>query len=136
VHSFGFSVADDRKLYIAGDCTRGALYSVYELLEREYGVRFYSHDCKKVPQQTKLDLPKNGTSYRYAPFFQGRAVPYEILQKGPDDWAAQMRQNGYNKRKTTVYGGNDNLLCWVHTFHKFLPIDKYRKAHPQWFAML
>ncbi len=131
-----YKIADDGKLYIAGDRTRGTLYAVYELLEREYGVRFYSPDCKKIPPQAKLALPARGKSYRYAPFFQGRAVPFEILQKGPEDWAAQMRQNGYNKPKTTAFGGNDNLLGWVHTFHKFLPIDKYRKSHPEWFAML
>lgn len=131
-----YKVTDDGTLFLAGDRTRGTLYAVYELLEREYGVRFYSHDYKKVPHQNKLALPKSGTSYRYAPVFQGRAIPYEVLQKGPEDWAAQMRQNGYGIPRTAEFGGNDRLLGWVHTFNKFLPIDKYRKAHPEWFAMV
>ena len=131
-----YKVAEDGTLYIAGDRTRGTLYAVYELLEREYGVRFFAPDCKKIPPRKTLELPKVGVCYRYAPVFQSRASAYEILQKGPDDWAAQMRQNGYHKPKSVEFGGHDTLLGWVHTFNKLIPPSKHYTAHPEWFAMV
>ena len=129
-----YKTAYDGTLYIAGDRTRGSLYAVYELLEQEYGVRFFAPDCVIVPPMKEFRLPKSGKDYRYAPHFENRSSAYEILQKGPEDWAAQMRQNGYGKPKTAEYGGHDTLLGWCHTFHKILPISKYGKEHPEWYA--
>ena len=57
-------------LYLAGDRPRGTLYAVYELLEKEFGVRFWTADATHVPKREKLELPQ--IDLRYAPPFEVR----------------------------------------------------------------
>ena len=61
-------------LYLAGDRPRGTLYAVYELLEKEFGVRFWTADATHVPKREKLELPQ--IDLRYAPPFEVRAAGY------------------------------------------------------------
>lgn len=43
-------------LYLAGDRPRGTLYAVYELLEKEFGVRFWTADATHVPKRGKARI--------------------------------------------------------------------------------
>ena len=65
-------------LYLAGDRPRGTLYAVYELLEKEFGVRFWTADATHVPKREKLELPQ--IDLRYAPPFEVRAAGYDLIR--------------------------------------------------------
>lgn len=68
-------------LYLAGDRPRGTLYAVYELLEKEFGVRFWTADATHVPKREKLELPQ--IDLRYAPPFEVRAAGYDLIRHDP-----------------------------------------------------
>ena len=60
-------------LFLSGERPRGSLYAVYELLENEFGVHFWSYDATDIPQTKTLELPKLDT--RYAPtLFIGKLI--------------------------------------------------------------
>ncbi|MBR6169619.1 MAG: hypothetical protein IKQ51_02795, partial [Bacteroidaceae bacterium] len=83
-------------VWIAGDRPRGTLYAVYEFLEREYGVRFFTADDTLLPKRPSLALPRPGTAWRYAPPIQMRTALYrDLTLRGSPRFQAQMRNNSF-----------------------------------------
>ena len=117
-------------LYLVGDRPRGSLYAVYELLEREFGVRFWTADAVQVPMKKKIELPK--LNYCYAPPFQVRAAGYKQIRAFPA--AARMRNNGHGVSSDMKWGGNVSLLGEVHTFGQMISEKRCFQVHPEWFA--
>lgn len=71
-----------RRQSVSGrDRPRGTLYAVYELLEKEFGVRFWTADATHVPKREKLELPQ--IDLRYAPPFEVRAAGYDLIRHDP-----------------------------------------------------
>ncbi|MBR5737589.1 MAG: hypothetical protein IKX90_03380, partial [Verrucomicrobia bacterium] len=79
-------------LFLSGDRPRGTLYAVYELLEKEFGVRFWSYDATDVPQTKTLELPK--LDIRYAPTLFYREAFYDMFMSNPA-FNAQRHINGH-----------------------------------------
>ncbi|MBR4519614.1 MAG: hypothetical protein IKO65_11500, partial [Victivallales bacterium] len=123
------------EVWLAGDAPRGTLYAVYEFLEREYGVRFFTADDELVPRLSPFRLPADGTSYRYAPSFIQRSAAYTTINNDHPAFAAKMRNNYFYVPSAEEWGGFNGLIGWCHTFEQFLPVDKYYKDHPEWYSM-
>ena len=98
-------------LYLAGDRPRGTLYAVYELLEKEFGVRFWTADATHVPKREKLELPQ--IDLRYAPPFEVRAAGYDLIRHDPR-FSARTRNNGHGVVDSVEWGGSEQLLGGVH----------------------
>lgn len=118
-------------LILTGERPRGSLYAVFELLEKEYGVRFWTAQAEFWPKRKKFTLPQ--IDYRYAPVFQSREIFYDFLHQDPV-FAVKMRNNGHRPHIADSWGGNVELLGWCHTFEKLIPPATYFAAHPEWFA--
>ena len=123
-------------MWIAGDRPRGTLYAVYEFLEREYGVRFFTADDTLLPQRPRLELPRPGTMWRYAPPIQMRTALYrDLTLRGSGRFQAQMRNNSFGHKVTEEWGGSLTMVGFVHTMDMLIPKDKYFAEHPEWFAL-
>lgn len=128
---------------------RGTLYAVYEFLEREVGVRWWSRDEESVPETPTLTL--SALDIRYKPPFLYREVfswgmmpgekhwGYDDSDAAAIDWgqhrfAARLRNNGHGTAMPASLGGCYMPLGWCHTFYPFLPPGKYFAEHPEWYS--
>lgn len=118
-------------LVLSGDAPRGTLYSVYELLESEFNVHFWSFEVTEVPKATTLELPQ--LDIRYAPELFYREGYYDTLQRNPR-FAVQRRINGHCVNIPPELGGHLTLLGFCHTMDQFLPSKRYFEEHPEWYA--
>ena len=119
--------ADEKGLVLAGRCPLGTLFGVYDLVEREFGVRWCEPDelGEVVPKADTLSI---GTFRReFQPSFRYRWVH-------SNDWSLKQRMNCYVKVDGKSVGVN---WKWhFHTFAILIPPEKYSKIHPEWFALL
>ena len=123
------------EVWLAGAAPRGTLYAVYEFLEREYGVRFFTADDELVPACRPFRLPPEGTAWRYAPDFVQRSAAYTTINNERPDFAAKLRNNYFYVPSSEEWGGFDGLIGWCHTLDQFLPAAKYYQAHPEWYSL-
>lgn len=122
----------DNNLILTGDRPRGSLYAVYEFLEKEYGVRFWTAQAESWPkQQHGFTLPQ--LDYRYAPPFQSREAFYDLIQISPQ-FAVKLRNNGHFTRIPEAWGGHITVRGWCHTFSHLIPPEKYFPSHPEYFS--
>ncbi len=131
---------------------RGTLYAVYEFLEREAGVRWWTHTEETVPHKPTFAVEQ--LNVRYKPQFLSRDVfswgfipsvnpcprwGYDDADAAVKDWdlarfAARQRNNGFSTWLPASLGGSMIPLGWVHTSFSFLPPEKYFKDHPDWYS--
>ncbi|MBC7364715.1 MAG: DUF4838 domain-containing protein [Candidatus Aminicenantes bacterium] len=112
------------RLYILGGQGKGCIYGVSEILERYFGVRYYSPDYVVIPRATTLKLPaldlKGHSPNTY------RNVNGQFSQD-PD-------YRDFHRLHTV-----DDMFArgyFVHTFQKLIPWQEYFKDHPEYFAWL
>ena len=122
--------------------SRGNLYAVYEFLERELGIRFYTPLAEKIPQREKMDLSK--VDFRFAPAFPlGRTILRLLAPDGMNE--AQYDDFLSKSRINTVYGLRQveekfgpfwrSVPVDGDSMHIFIPAAKYYKDHPEFFAL-
>jgi hypothetical protein len=117
---------EGNNLYIAGGDSKSTLYAVYTFLENYLNCRFYSSDVEKIPHTEQVGIPL-GLNYRYIPPITTRTV-HSRLYYEDHDFA--------DKRKTTYEAFPRYVpAAGVHTFHRFIPAEKYLKSHPEYFAL-
>ena len=118
---------DDRGLIVAGRCPLGTLFGVYDIIEREFGVRWCEPDelGEVVPQAKAVSV---GTFQReYKPSFYYRWVD-------SNDWSLKQRMNVQVKVNGKPVGVN---WKWhFHTFAILIPPEKYFDEHPEWFSLV
>jgi len=118
-------------LILAGTAPRGALYAVYEFLERELGVRWLTANCTHAPKSEAIAV--SNLDYFYVPPFRYREVFYA---KGWDaDWQSRLRLNGDFAPLDEMRGGRMEYSGFVHTFELLVPPEKYFDSHPEFFSL-
>lgn len=102
----------------------GTLYGVYDFLERHVGVTFAWHDelGTVVPKKAELRVP---------PFDRADAP----------DWEHRLITESPSGGATTLFGrrlglGTSVSLRHTHSWHAVVPVDKYGKDHPEYFALV
>lgn len=163
----GYSISVSSKyIFIVGDNERGALYGVYDLLER-LGCRWYhpmidKNDPEIVPHSPDLRLKEESRSaagkieFRV---FSGSSVIYGIkdnLLLAQIDWAAKNRFNmiSWQPDKSGEFAEDElkqmencgaieemnrrgiMLHGPMHSFPTFLPTSRYFDEHPEWFGLM
>ena len=120
-------------LLVAGTRPRGTLYAVYELLEKEFCVRFLSPDHEIVPKCSHLTIKE--LDYRYAPQFVYREGHSETLCKNII-WSVKLRLNGcrYRKPIPAEWGGFYQMSLDHSLTGKYVNAKKWFKQKPEWFA--
>ena len=127
-----YRVDEAGTLWIAGEGTRGTLYAVFEFLEREYGARFFTAECERLPKTPgALALPPPGTAFRYAPPFITRVAFFQSVLTGDPAFRVKSRNNFCAVPEE--WGGGDSIIGFVHTMERFIPESHFEK-HPEWFA--
>jgi hypothetical protein len=119
---------------------RGTLYAVYEFLERECGVRWWTPTEESVP--SKPTLAVGPLDIRYKPPFLYRETLCGAI--GPFVWdqktvevprfAVRLRQNGHFPKIPAAWGGHYTLIGWCHTHEGLMPPERYFKDHPDWYS--
>lgn len=117
---------EENDVYIVGGDSRSTLYAVYTFLENYLDCRFYTPDVEIIPRSKKVTIPK-GTNYRYIPPITTRTVHSRLYYENHD--FADKRKTTYVAFPRYVPGAG------VHTFHRFVPADKYMRTHPEYFAL-
>jgi hypothetical protein len=123
----------------AAGAKRGTLYAVYEFLERDVGLRWWTPSAESVPRRPTLSV--SVVTARYVPRFVYRETLCRAIQ--PQAWekqdelstfAVRRRQNGHFASIPAAWGGHYTLIGWCHTFEALLPPARYFKDHPDWYS--
>ncbi len=131
--------AEAGNVALLGGGERGTLYAVYHFLEDQLGVRWWGPGEETVPRREGLALPRLNRAGR--PFFRQREVYRHWSNLIPDGgrFAARRRLNRDGERGIAAefggqlrYGGP----YFVHTFHMYLPEDRYFADHPEYYALV
>ncbi len=121
-----------QSIAILGGRPRGTLYGVYEFLERYLGVRFLTADFTYFPAQAhKRKLPIE--QFIYHPPFNFRWPYYGQVRKN-HLFAARLRVNTTPVEDSL--GGKSAQQLINHSFRKQIPVQKYGKTHPEYFALI
>ena len=126
---------ENGRLVICGNSPRGALYAVYETLERFGGCGWFSSWTEVVPRLDVFSVPAD-LDERHEPAFELREAMWRDAYK--PDFAARLKLNGNSMHLTGKHGGlpygfSTNL--WNgHTFHWLVDPQKHFNAHPEWFS--
>lgn len=116
---------------IAGGRPRGTLYGVYEFLERYFGVRFLTNDHTYFPPGAARKIPCEDYSYR--PPFSFRWTYYKENADYPA-FAAKLRVN--TTTPDEKLGGITGQRLINHSLYYLIPVEKYGKEHPEYFALV
>lgn len=119
------------KIVLAGGRPRGTLYAVYEFMERELGVRFLTFDHTYFPPNPTGIIPCE--EYIYRPPFLYRWSYYKEVDDR-HDFAARLHINTTPTEEQ--YGGVTRQRLISHSLGELLPVEKYGKDHPEYYAMV
>ena len=111
-------------LYIFGGQGKGCLYGVGEILERYFGVRYYSPDYVVIPRSSTLKLPALDLKGHLPNTY--RNVNGQFSQD--PDYRDFHRLHVVDDMFARGY--------FVHTFQRLIPWQEYFKDHPEYFAWL
>ena len=106
---------DGPNLIILGGAPQSTLFAVYEFLEKELACRFLSPTVEKIPVNQSIELP--ALQYEYTPEITTRTVHSRLFYDNPT-FADQL------KVTTEAFPGYFPGAR-VHTFHRFVPKEKY-----------
>ena len=122
----------DGNIAIAGGRPRGTLYGVYTFLENYLGVRFLTHNHTHVPPVGGWRVVGPVDMF-YHPRLEFRWSFYAETNRN-HAFAARMRCNTVpNEEK---FGGITGRGLINHTFARQIPLSKYGKDHPEYFALI
>ena len=120
-----------KNIWIYGGKQRGTIYGVFSFLENEFGVRWYSADCTKIPTMEKWGF--KGLMHSEKPFVLYRHLNY-CKANSNSDWLAHNKCNMGWSVLDNEYGGLTGY--WgCHTFSYFISTGEYFEAHPEYFSM-
>ena len=130
-------VVKGTRLLILGSDVRGALYGVYELLERFGGCGWFSPNCSVVPEVDAFAVPENFDETQ-KPAFRLRSTSWGVVRKNPK-YAAHLRINGLtDPALPQEQGGTALRFCKGvgigHTFQTLLPSETWFESHPEYFC--
>ena len=138
----GFRIAvRDGKIVLFGSKKRGALFAVYELLERFAGCRWHSSWHSVIPKRDRVSLPANFDDTQTPAFVMRQPHFFDMDQH--HEFAVRNKVNGFNANGKPVdaklggdpfrFGGG---LGNCHTFYTLCPPAVYGKEHPEYFSLV
>ncbi len=126
---------------------RGTLYAVYEFVEKQLGVRWWTPTESTVPHKRTLRIAP--IDRVYVPQIAYRDILHTDLQALPEAggpasaanaarmrFAVRQRVNGHAGWIAPEWGGHYQIIGWCHTFYAWMPPDKYFAAHPEWYSLI
>ncbi len=130
-----------KDLIITGGKRHGTQNGVYDLLETQFGCRWYAWDTTEIPKNPNLTL--KSVNIRKQPSFDSR----EIFDDYHSSWVLRQEIRTAKKMFRKRIGGSGDYghqAYWprhskryydVHNFYYFLNPKIYFKEHPEYFSM-
>lgn len=122
-------------LLVLGGPARGALYGVYELLERFGGCRWYASWHSVIPRRETFGVPADLDDAQTPAFAMREPFWFDMFD---GDFAARCRANGNAMRLEAKHGGRPfrfgGGLGSCHTFNKLCPPEEFFDKHPEYFS--
>lgn len=118
-----------------GGSERGTLYSVYDFLEDELGIRWYSEDVTVVPEKKKWSFSKLYHQETPALLVRDNCM---LAPRTNPVFSARLRNNFTrlpDKEPGTTIPGTAEGYWGVHAMASHVPADKYFKEHPEYFSL-
>jgi hypothetical protein len=115
----------NNSITIQGNNSKMLSYGVYEFLERFVGVRWYSKDFTLVPEISSINIPLD-KEIIYKPLVTTRTV-HSRLFYNDSSFADKLK---VSNEAFPNYVPNAR----VHTFHRFIPYEKFYDDHPEYYA--
>ncbi|WP_282161264.1 DUF4838 domain-containing protein [Ulvibacterium marinum] len=114
-----------KDLFIFGHSDLDTRYAIYEFLERYLGCKWYAPDAMKIPSKSSILLEP--IDYVYTPEITTRTVHSKLFYENKS--FADQQKVTYESFPYYVPGAR------VHTFHRFLPEEKFYTSHPEYYAL-
>ena len=121
--SFNFS---KNTISILANSSKMLSYGLYEFLEKFIGIRWYSSDYTLIPEIKSIEIPIN-KEIIYKPAISTRTVHSRLFYKD-SSFAEKLK---VSNEAFPNYVPNAR----VHTFHRFLPFEKFYLDHPEYYAL-
>ncbi|MBQ7256590.1 MAG: DUF4838 domain-containing protein [Abditibacteriota bacterium] len=122
-------------LIFSGDRPRGTLYAVYTFLEDNLGCCFYSPTEEYIPKKDNINL--DNINIIYTPPFEIRESYFRInLNRKDYKFFVKNKLNGFSNIIPEEWGDHAKVIGWAHTIPQLIPVSKYGKEHPEWFALV
>lgn len=115
-------VTKGNTVIMAGGSDTGAMYAVYEFLERTFGFECYAADEYAIDHNV-TDLRLKAFDVTEVPTFARRSVGL-YSYTASRTFRNRMRQELFN----------EGWVYWSHSHFKIMPVEKYYKAHPDWYS--
>jgi hypothetical protein len=119
--------AEGNSIIIEGSDEKYLHYAVFEFLETQVGIRFYTDKVEYIPQLDKLEISKD-LNFSYAPKIETRTAHSKLFYNNHD--FADKQKVTYEAFPYYVKGAG------VHTFNKFVPPTTYYDSHPEYYALI
>lgn len=119
-------IFSEYSITVQGNNSKMLSYGVYEFLENFLGVRWYSTDLTVVPEITSFNIPLD-KEIIYKPSVTTRTVHSRLFYKD-SSFADKLK---VSNEAFPNYVPNAR----VHTFHRFIPYDKFYDNHPEYYAL-
>lgn len=137
--------ADAKGAIVVGRCPLGTLFGVYDIIEREFGVRWFVPDEQQrllTPERKQVwvepepmgEVIPNADSVSVGTFRREFKPSFAMRWVREGDWALRNRMNVWVRVNGQTVGVN--AKWYVHTFGELIPPAKYFAAHPEWFALV
>ena len=136
---FHLTVSGER-LFICGSRKRGALYGVYEVLEKYAGCRWYASWHSVIPSKPRVTVPATLNDTQVPAFAMREPFWYDLNVNR--SFSARLRVNGFNQCHSVPekFGGDSfrfgDGLSSCHTLSTLLPPDEFFASHPEYFCLV
>ncbi|MCA9133542.1 MAG: DUF4838 domain-containing protein, partial [Planctomycetales bacterium] len=137
--------ADDKGLVVVGRCPLGTLFGVYDIIEREFGVRWFVPDEQQrilTPQREQIWVEQDpigavvprADSLSVGTFRKEFKPSFEHRWVREGTWALRNRMNVWVKVNGQTVGVN--YKWYGHTITALIPPHEHFAEHPEWFALV
>ncbi len=117
--------SEDENLFISGGSDAAVNNAVNEFLEKYIGCEWFAPNVEKIPSTTSISLALP-LEYSYIPEITTRTVHSRLYYENHD----------YADKQKVTYEAFPSYVpkARVHTFHRFVPEEKFYKSYPEYYA--
>jgi len=117
--------SENKDLFISGGSDAAVINAVYEFLDKYLDCEWFAPNVEKIPATTSITLALP-VEYSYTPEITTRTVHSRLYYENKD----------YADKQKVTYEAFPSYVpkARVHTFHRFVPEEKFYKTHPEYYA--
>ena len=118
-----------KSVYCVGGGSFGTLYTVYEFMKRQFGF------CQYAPDEMYIE--RNVTDCKLLDYNIADIPDFEYRTGGYGDTFYSSASDNYPHRMRLHVISYNFFMSdsqWVHNYFEYIPPDKYKSEHPDWFA--